>query len=178
MPALDLNGRIGSSGRADDASDALQGMAHRDGRQWAVDLTLSMPWGLRRESATLRQSAYRLMQSDLQIAEAQMRLIFDVRASCRSVDTGLERIAVTRLAGDMQELRMNQAKAQYQAGLATIRDVMDAQDDVNAARLRVLEATRGTIQAAVRLARLEGSLLDAHGIAWRDDPPPAPGNAE
>lgn len=173
LPTLDLSGRIGASGRDRTLGDAYRGMLDRDGHQWAVDVSLSTPWGLRREDAALTQSAYRLMQSDLQVAQAEVRLVYDVRVSCRSVWTGIERIRVTRLARDMQEFRMNQAKAQYQAGLATLRDVMDAQDDVNAARLRALEATRGTILAMVQLSRLEGSLLEAHGIAWHTiDPLP------
>ena len=67
----------------------------------------------------------------------------------------------------MHELHLEQERARFRAGLVTVRNVMDAQDDVNEARLRALVAIRTTIEAAVQLARLEGSLLDAHGIDWR-----------
>jgi outer membrane protein TolC len=174
MPSLDLSGRGGFSGRAGDRSDAVDGMLDRDGYAWQADLTFRIPWGLREGEARMRQAGLRLLQEQLSTDGAEEQLLLDVRAGCRAVRTGLERVRVTRLAESLTEQQLGQEQARFDAGLATVREVMDAQDDVDSARVRTLEAISDTIEARVRLARLEGSWLLQHGLslkeAWDKDP--------
>jgi hypothetical protein len=42
----------------------------------------------------------------------------------------------------------------------------NAQEDLQEARLRTLIAQREAIRAAIRLARLDGTLLSRYGLAW------------
>jgi outer membrane protein TolC len=126
-----------------------------------------MPWGFRAERAGLRQAELRRLQGDLDLADVDIALLRDIRIGCRAVATGVARIGSTRVTRSLQEEQFAQERARYEAGLVTIRDTLIAQDNLNEARLRVLVAMRDTIEALIRLARLEGSLLEAHGIAWK-----------
>lgn len=166
-PTLDLSGRGGYSGRDDAFRGAYRGLRDRDGHQWQVDVVFEMPWGLRAERAELRRAELRRLQGDLDLVEAEVALRRDVRIGCRAVATGWERVQANRTSLALQEKQFAQERARYEAGLVTIRDTLIAQDNLNEARLRVLVALRDTIEAVVRLARLDGSLLRVHGIDWK-----------
>ncbi len=174
MPTLDIGGRGGFSGRSEDRGDALEGALNQDGYGWQADLTFRMPWGFREGESRMRQAGFRLVQEQLSVDLAEEQLLLDVRAGCRAVGTGLERVRVTRLAQALSEQQLEQQQARFDAGISTVREVMDAQDDLGAARVRTLEAIRDTIEARVLLARLEGSWLLQHGLSlsevWDEDP--------
>ena len=168
LPALDLSASGGFSGRDDNRKDSYDGLFARDGYNWQVDLTFKMPWGLRETESRLHQARYRLVQGRLSLFDADQLVLRDVRAGCRAVQAGIERVRVTRLSRELNGEQVRQERARFEAGLATVRNVLDAQDDLGEARIRVLEAERDTIGARIRLARLEGSLLQAYGVAWNE----------
>jgi len=55
------------------------------------------------------------------------------------------------------------------------RNVLEAQRDLDAARSNELEVRADTLQALVRLSRIDGSLLGRHGYSWEiAEPLPVP----
>ena len=58
--------------------------------------------------------------------------------------------------------------AKFEAGVSTFRVVLEAQEDLDEARLRHLDARFDSIRAVVQLTRLDGSILERNGFVWQD----------
>jgi outer membrane protein TolC len=167
-PSLDLNLRGGYDGRADSESGAWEGVWNGDGYSWQVDLAFAMPWALRDTRARLIQARAQLEQASWDLHRIELEMEKEIRAACRAVVAGRERVRVTQLSREVSERQLAQEKSRFDVGLATVRQVLDVQEDLEIARLRELEAVRDTLIAILRLGRLEGSLMQRHGLSWRE----------
>jgi outer membrane protein TolC len=178
-PSLDLVARGSYSGRDDSSSDAWDGVRSRDGYGWQVDLSMSMPWGLRDSRARLAQARLQLDQAQWDFVRIEEEMAVQIRSAVRAVNAGQARVEATRLAREAAERQLELETSRFEAGLLTVRQVLDVQNDVEQARLRELEARRDSLAAIVRLARLEGSTMERHGLQWRVlEEEPAPESEE
>lgn len=166
-PSLDLVARGSYSGRDESSSDAWDGVRSRDGYGWQVDLSMSMPWGLRDSRARLAQARLQLDQAQWDFVRIEEEMAVQIRSAVRAVNAGQARVEATRLAREAAERQLELETSRFEAGLLTVRQVLDVQNDVEQARLRELEARRDSLAAIVRLARLEGSTMERHGLQWR-----------
>lgn len=167
----DLLGRDGEN-----APNAIDAATEEQGHAWSVGASFSMPWGYRGEKARLRQARARQQQAELRYYDVRQELLRDVRQAWRNVVTGGERLAAAEASLRLQEETFAQRRAEYEAGLSTLRRVEEAQRDLDIAQLRYLVAARDLAVAEIALARLDGRLLARHGYAWDDldalgDPP-------
>lgn len=165
-PSLDLAARGSYSGRDDNQGDAWDGVRRRDGYGWQVDLSFSMPWGLRDSAARLAQARLQLEQAQWDFVRIEEEMAVQIRTAARAVNAGRARVDATRLVREAAERQLELERSRFEAGLLTVRQVLDVQNDVEQARLRELEARRDTLAAMVRLARLEGSVMERHGLRW------------
>lgn len=173
LPTLDLNARGTYSGRDEAWSDAWRGVRRQDGYGWQVDLALSVPWGLRDTGARRARARAQLEQAEWDLQRVEQELLAQVRSACRAVAAGRERVRATQLARQAAERQLEQERSRFDAGLVTVRQVLDVEEEVEQSRLRELEARRDTLAASVRLSQLEGGLLERHGLEWREVDPEA-----
>jgi len=169
LPSLALSGAFGLSGTDASESDAFDSALTGDGYRWEVGLTLNVPWGLRAENARLRKAAYRVEQAKAELAQRARALRRDVQTACRGVDATIARVRVTRTARELAEKHHAQEQATFDAGLARSRDVLDAQRDLDAARMSELSARVDARKAHARLRRFEGTILSAYGLEGTED---------
>ena len=165
LPTLDLGAAVGLNG-ADrrNANGALNSAASGDSYDWQVDLTLSIPWGLRAERANYRQARTRLNRQETALAQLDQNLLVDVHAAVRAVETNREAVTVSVLATELSRKQFEAEKARYQAGRSTYRFVEDARRDYDTARVNELLARVNLRNAAAELARLEGSSLARYQV--------------
>ncbi len=166
-PELDLTlaGRLG--GRSDeDASEAYDLILDRDGREWEIGLAFSMPFGRRAAKADQRAAEARLAQAEMELARVKQDLLQDVRAAWRDLDSRRQRLRAAELVLRLQEETFERERSRFDEGLSTFRDVLEIQRDLDNARLSLLSARSAAIQAEVRLERLQGTLLERHGLDW------------
>jgi len=168
QPALDLSGQVGYAGRGGDRGDALSGAADGDGYNWQVEMRYQMPWGLGRERARYRRALLEETRDRLRLEDLEQQLTSDIRAAGRALETGLERLRAAGLARELAEKQVELETARFNAGLATVRNVLDAQTDLDDARLREVRARLDVVTAQAQLARLEGGTLERHGLSWNE----------
>ncbi len=139
-----------------------------DGNNWNVGVALSMPVGFRAERADVRRAGKNLDVANLRLAEIQQQLMADVRKAWRSVAAGRQRRITTLTSLELNLESYQRQQAQYRAGIISLRDLLQAQTDLDNARINNLQAAYDLIVADVRLKRLTGEILGRNGFSWVD----------
>lgn len=165
LPAVDLGAAIGYNGEnRDSAGSAFSSATTGDDYNWQVDLTVSIPWGLRAERARYRQALTNLNRQQTALQQLDQTLLVQVRTAVRAVDTNRETVAVSALATELSQKQFETEKARYEAGLSTYRFVEDSRQDLDTARVNELLARVNLRIALSELARLEGTSLDRYQV--------------
>lgn len=163
-PTVNVNGILGFNGPRGSAYDAFESEAHRDSNSWELDLTVSYPWGRVSDKARYRQSLGLLSQQRLTVRQLEQSILVQVRSAVRAVETNIEKVKFAALAAEFSAKQYDLENARFSAGLATSRDVLQTQSDLENARVAELQA-RITLQNSFSaLHRLEGSSLDRYHI--------------
>ena len=167
-PSVDLVGGLGYSGRDKLGEEAFRGAYSGDGYRWNLGVELRFPWGFRAENARLRQTERNLEREKVRLYDLKQEKALAARNTWRALDTGLQRVEVTRKAVRLNRRNFEQERARYQAGEVPFRTVQEAQRDYDAARSNHLTAVIETLRARVRLSRVDGSILERNGYQWED----------
>ena len=125
---------------------------------------MSYPWGRVSDKARYRQSLAILNQQTLTVRQLEQSILVQVRSAVRAVETNSEKVKIAALAAEFSARQYDLEIARFSAGLATSRDVLQTQSDLENARVAELQA-RITLQNSISaLHRLEGSSLDRYQI--------------
>jgi len=151
--AVGLNGKNRSTGNVyGDVFDA-------DNNSWQVDVAFTYPWGRGAERARERQSRSTLNREEARLRQLEQSLEVNVRSAVRSVETNIESAKIAALASSLSEKQYELEKARFDAGLSTSRRVLEAQDDLETARVAELDAKVALHVSVAALHRLEGTGL-------------------
>jgi len=164
LPSLDLGGAVGYNTRDSSASSAFDRLPDGDGYSWQIDLSLNIPWGMRAEKAEYQTALNALQRQKLRLRQIDQSLTLQVRNAVRSVETNLESVTISTQATSLSEKQYELEKARFDAGLSTSRRVLEAQDDLETARVAELQSRVNLRSAVAELHRLEGTSLALYNI--------------
>lgn len=167
-PQVDLSGAVGIN--ADEASfgRAIDRLPDGDSHLWQVNLSVTYPWGARADKARHRTAQNNLNRESMRLRQLEQDILVQARAAVRNVQTGIETVRASKLATELSVQQYELEKARFDAGLSTSRRVLDAQRDLDQARLSDLDNRVALHEAIATLNRLEGRTLEAHGIELVD----------
>lgn len=165
LPQLDVTGSVGGTSRESSYSSALNNTWGDKGYNWQLDLSVSVPWGMRAERARYRQAKSALNQQEERLQQLEQNLVVQVRSAIRAVETNLESVRISELSLELSQKQFEQEKARYEAGLSTFRFVQQSQADFDTARVNLLQAKVNLRIACADLAKLEGSSLTHYKIS-------------
>jgi len=169
LPVLDLGGSVGYNGdERRNPGGAFASTSSGDSYNWQVDLTLSLPWGLRAERARYRQALTNLDRQQVFVRQIDQSLLLQVRTAVRAVETNRETVAVSALATELSQKQFETEKARNEAGLSTYRFVEDSRQDLDTARVNELLAKVNLRIALAELARLEGTSLARYAVTLEE----------
>ena len=163
-PTLDIGASAGLNNIQANGSDAVSELWSGDGYSWGVELALTVPWGLRDEKARHAQSIAQLKREETRLLQLEQTIMVNVRSAIRLVETSVEALRITRLSTRLSEEQYELEKARFDAGLSTFREVQEAQEDLDNARVQELQAEVSLAVARAELARLEGTSLNRFAI--------------
>ncbi len=163
-PQVDLQGSVGQASKEDSYSRASGEVWNGNGYNWQVDLSLTMPWGFRAETARQRQAQLAFNREETHLRQIDQSLVVQVRSAIRSVETNEENVRISTLATELSQKQFEQEKARYEAGLSTFRFVQQSQAELDTARVNQLQAKVNLRVSLADLARLEGSSLRRYKI--------------
>jgi outer membrane protein len=167
-PQVDLSGAVGIN--ADEASygTAIDRLPDADSHLWQVNLSVTYPWGAKADKARHRTAKNNLERELMRLRQIEQNILVQARAAVRNVETGLETVRASKLATELSVKQYELERARFDAGLSTSRRVLDAQRDLDLARLTDLDNQVALHEAIATLNRLEGRTLEAHGIELVD----------
>jgi len=171
-PSLDLGASLGLNNIQDNGGSAIDELWSGDGYSWGLELALTVPWGLRDEKARHAQAVAQLKREETRLRQLEQLITVQVRSAIRLVDTSIEALRITQLSTRLSTEQYELEKARFDAGLSTFREVQEAQEDLDNARVEELQAEVSLAIAHAELARLEGTSLDRFAIE-SDGPPTA-----
>lgn len=162
LPTLDLNATLGYTARATSAGyqQAIANLPNDHGNTWTLGLNYSMPWGRHADKARYHTAQTNLASQKVRLEQLEQALIVNVRTAVRAVESSLAAVEIAAKATELASRQYEQQKARFDAGLATSRQVLLVQDDLESARFQELSARLDLRRAAAELHRLEGSSLE------------------
>jgi len=164
LPTLDVGGAVGFGSRENSYENAATRVWDGDGYDWQVDVALRFPWGLREEKARYRLAQTSVTREQTRYRQIDQNLMADVRGAVRSLDTNRESVTISALATELSKRQYDLERERLNAGLSTSRRVLEAQDDLETARVNDLQAKVTLRIALAELQRLEGTSLSRFKI--------------
>lgn len=164
LPTLSLRASLSYSHNDDTYVDALGRIRDNPGHTQNLGLTYTMPWGMRADRARYRNAVNSLNVQKLQLEQLELQLLVSVRNAVRSVETNLASVDIAAKATQHAARQYDLQKARFDNGLATSRQVLQAQDDLESARVQELSAKATLWNAVAELRRLEGSSIQRFGV--------------
>lgn len=146
------------------ARGAYESALDRDGNQWSVGLEFNMPWGFRAERADLRQAEKQIEREEMRQMELRQVLLRDTRRAYRNFQARTEAVRAARITLELRTAAYEQELGKYENGLATFREVLEAQNELDQAQVRYIETRFNRIQAEIELERVAGSLPERHSL--------------
>jgi len=140
------------------------GAFEKEGYDWEVGLELNIPIGKRSTKAYLNQINATIEREHVRLDQIEQSLFMNVRQAWRTYNVGLEKLEASRVTLELQREAFDQEQAKYSEGLAVFRDVQEAQEMLDRARISELNAWVAALRALSDLSRLDGSLLERHHI--------------
>jgi outer membrane protein TolC len=164
-PSLNLGGTLGFNGTERSYGSAVSNLPNGDGYNWQVDLSLSVPWGLHADKARYRSAMASLHQQQARLRQIEQNLMVSVRTAVRAVETSRESVGIFAKATELAERQYELQLARFKAGLATSRQVLQTQDDLEAARVNELQSRVNLRTAIANLHQLDSTSLARYNIA-------------
>lgn len=173
-PSLDFQSSAGLEGLEGSYGDNLDRLGSRDFYNWAVGLVLNVPLGNRAAQATYYKRRYELEKAALTLKKLEQDVVLDLKEAIREVETDLARMNSARKARLLTEKKLEAETERLRVGLTTTRNVLDFQKDLAEAQNRELKAIIDYNKALVKLARVQGTLLQERDISLSDTGGPLP----
>lgn len=163
-PDLTVGAAVGLNGTNGNGRDAFNEAFDRQSHSWQVDFAFTYPWGQKSDKARERQSLAVLNREQTRLRQTEQFIELQVRSAVRSVETNLESVKIATLASALSQKQYELEKAKFDAGLSTSRRVLEAQDDLETARVSELQAKASLHTAISALHRIEGSSLQRYAV--------------
>jgi outer membrane protein TolC len=164
LPSLNVGGSAGYNGIDRGARAAVDNLSNGEAHSWELDVTLSVPWGLHAGRARYRAALAGVRQQETRLQQLDQNLLVQVRSSVRAVETNQQSVEINRKATELATRQYELELARFKAGLATSRQVLQVQDDLETARVNELAAEVNLRIAIANLHQLESSSLQRYHI--------------
>ncbi len=164
LPTLRVTGSINYNNNEFSYGDALSNLPTNHGDEKNLGFSYSMPWGMKAERARYRSSVASLNSQKVRLEQLELQLLVSVRSAVRSVETNIASVQIASKATEYAAKQYDLQKARFDAGLSTSRLVLQAQDDLESARVSELSAKATLWSSIAELHRLEGSSIQRFGV--------------
>jgi outer membrane protein len=163
-PTLNVGGSVGYNGIGRSYGHAIDSTSTGDAYSWGLDVSLAIPWGLHADRARYRSAVAQLRQQETRLRQIDQNLLLNVRTAVRAVDTNRQSVEINRKATELATRQYELEIARFKAGLSTSRIVLQAQTDLETARVNELLAEVQLRIAIANLHQLESSSLQQYRI--------------
>jgi len=159
-PRLDLEAYAEARGMGNrDVGAAFGQLAGLGAVSAHVGLTFETPVVDTQRKAVAAQAKLSVESASFRAAEVRDRVIASVQAELAREKAARRRVELAQETVRIAELQLEAEEARYATGTSTAVSVLQAEDDLQAARLRAARAKVDLLQASYALQRMTGRLL-------------------
>jgi outer membrane protein len=115
-------------------SSVLDDLTRRRYPSWSLELAITYPLGTARAEADAARVSVQRRQREAALRAAEQRVIVEVNAAVREVDTNYRRLDTSATAVSLAERRLDAEQRKFASGLSTSFFVFQAQRDLSEAR--------------------------------------------
>ena len=164
LPRVDLEMNVDhfSGATTTSASGANPGSA--SGFDAVALMRVSLPLTLRAERAGLEKAKAEMDRSQAGREQAELRLRQRVSELCRALDSGHESLRASKVSLLANQKKLEEQMRRHAEGLLSTHDLRLAQEEMEAAEVRELQARLALLGDQVSLGQLEGTLAARHGL--------------
>jgi outer membrane protein TolC len=155
-PSVNLSASAGLSGLGGSYGDDLEVLRDLDARSWQGRLALELPLGQSPADQGLAKRRLEKERRAVDLENARQQLEQQVRYRFRQVGIDRRRAEVATLAEELAARNVAEEEERLKLGLSTVRQVLDAQDDLAQARASRLRALVDYNQSLIEWQRLTG----------------------
>jgi outer membrane protein len=162
-PRLDLDSYVQTQGLGNrSVSDAAGQFVGGDVLSAFVGLTYEAPVRDRQRRAEAAKARLSTEVAEQQLREVRQRVLSEVRSALDREAAGRERVALAERTSGIAERQLAAEQARYASGSSTSLAVLEAEDRVRAAKLRLARARADLVESALIIEHLTGELLDRY----------------
>jgi len=147
-----------------DLPDAFGDVFERAFPGWSIGLTVAMPIQNRSARAQSAIADLDLEQSRTVLEQLELQVVTEVRSAARSVRTAEQQITSAQASVRLQERNLDAEQRRYENGMSTSFRITEIQEDLTAARSRLVSAITNYRRALTAYNRSIGRLLDVSGV--------------
>jgi outer membrane protein TolC len=166
LPDLTFTASAGLNGLDRSYSKDLEKVGSLDTPTWGFGLSLTYPFGNNAAENDYRKSRLQAGQIDLQIRYLEENARKELRSAIRSVVSGYKQIDVANRGRIYAEERLNAYIRKNQVGLATVKEVLDVENDLANAKGNQVAASANYDAAITRYWQVTGELLERENIRF------------
>ena len=172
LPFLAVDYTYGVNGLGSTAGDALDMAFERSGESHTLGLSLTVPLGNKAANARLRQALYQKWQTLATREQRVQQVRQEVAGSLDALESDWRRIPAAQQRVTMAQRNLDAEVRQFQVGLRTSTEVLEAQAGLADAQLAQIRAETEYQISKVDLAFAAGMLLGEAAVQWQPIVPP------
>ena len=154
-----------TSSQGSDYFDAFNNFFTPDGNlTWSVGLRLQIPFGNREALGRLEQSKLRRAQEEMRLALLKSQIGIEVETAFQEMTAAWGQILAASEGVRLAQEQLAAQERQLEAGLSTVRRVLEAQEAVAFAEDQRIEIVERYARARSRLAAAGASNLDSYQL--------------
>ena len=151
-----------------DSSDAFDRIDSGEDRTYGIGIELNFSLGNNVAQAKLGRVRTKLINARTVLKQLQQTVINNVRSAFSNLENAGTRLEITRVTARQAKKNLEAVREKAQYGYAPIRDVLDAQLDLENAELAIARSITDYQLAFTELYWSRGGLLRLYGITFND----------
>jgi outer membrane protein len=165
LPDLDLNALYRLNGSGTTISKNFRDLSEVNTFGWEFSLNLAYPLGNRAAKTDFERRAIELKKSQLNQENIKSHIVNDIKTSMGVIGINRERIDVTKLAVEMNELKLRREEERFRNQLSTSFLILQFQTDLANARTLYNKALMDYTLSILDLRQAKGTLLKELNIS-------------
>lgn len=181
-PQLDLTAQAGLNGLAGSDRgnfngttyqgtwiDSFSSLSERDGYQWGIGLSFSIPLGNRAAEARVRQAEYQRKQDLYQLRDLETQVRDQLEQQQIQLTRSYEQLLLAERFAELAQKTLNQEQRRLDEGLSDTFRMISFQDKMIEAQIGKVNATTRYQSALAAMAFLRGDIFQRHGIVLTEN---------
>ncbi len=164
LPEVDLQGTFALNGLGADWSDDYDVLSDAKHHDWSAGVQFAVPIGNRAARADYQSARYQRLKALAQLASLQRTATYGVKQAIRDVRTALQSIDTNKIRVQAAVEQVDAERQKFDAGQSIALDVLDAQDNLQAAQSSYIGSVAVFNIAIANYYRQTGLILQHFGV--------------